>query len=210
MRVRWYGHACFCCEGGGVRLLTDPFSKEVGYPIPQETVDIVTVSHDHYDHNAVDLVPGSPVVVREPGKREVKGIPIKGISVFHDEVRGAKRGKNIVFVWEMEGLRLCHLGDLGHILEPVTVSEIGKVDLLFIPVGGIYTIDAKTAAKVVDQLQPRLVVPMHYKTPALTFELAPVDEFLRYYENIRREKVLVCDAENLPENQEVIVLDYKA
>jgi L-ascorbate metabolism protein UlaG (beta-lactamase superfamily) len=190
-------------------LLTDPVGKEVGYSIPQETVDIVTVSHDHYDHNAVNLVPGRPVVVREPGEREVKGIPIKGVSVFHDEVRGAKRGRNIIFVWEMEGLRLCHLGDLGHILEPLTVAEIGKVDLLFIPVGGVYTIDAKTATKVVEQLQPRLVVPMHYKTPALTFELAPVDEFLRYYEKVRREKVLICDKESLPEDQEIVVLDYQ-
>lgn len=208
MRVRWHGHACFFCEGSGVRLLTDPFSEEIGYSFPQEKVDLVTVSHDHYDHNAVHLVRGDPVVILEPGKQTVKGIPIQGVSVYHDEVKGAKRGKNIIFIWEMDGVRVCHLGDLGHLLESSTVASLGKIDLLFIPVGGIFTIDAKGARKVVEQLKPRVVIPMHYKTPALTFELAPLDEFARFFAHLRREKDYTIEVASLPADQEVVVLDY--
>ncbi len=208
MRVRWFGHACFLCEGGGVRLVTDPFSREVGYPLPEVAADVVTVSHDHYDHNNVAAVRGNPVVVREPGERVVKGIPIKGVEVFHDKERGAKRGKNIVFVWEMEGLRLCHLGDLGHVLAPEAVAAIGKVDVLFVPVGGVYTIDAQEAKEVVAQLQPRVVVPMHYRTPALSFALQPLEEFTRFFTNLRREKEFLLTPASLPTAQEVVVLEY--
>ncbi|MGB9792852.1 MAG: MBL fold metallo-hydrolase [Thermacetogeniaceae bacterium] len=210
MGIRWLGHACFLCEGSGVRLLTDPFSKEVGYKLPQEAVDVVTVSHDHYDHNAVDLLPGSPQVIREAGEHEAKGIKVRGFEVYHDEVKGAKRGKNIVFTWEMDGVRLCHLGDLGHVLDQQTVAAIGDVDILMIPVGGVYTIDAAAAHKVVDQLKPRLVLPMHYKTPSLKFELAPVDDFTRRFERVRREKALRLDRDSLPREMEVVLLDYPA
>lgn len=210
MEVRWLGHACFLCEGNGIRLLTDPFSKEVGYPLPQEVVDIVTVSHDHYDHNAVQILPGHPQVIGEAGVHEAKGLKVEGFAVYHDEVRGAKRGKNVIFAWEMDGIRLCHLGDLGHLLEPATVTAIGEVDLLMIPVGGVYTIDAPAAFRVVEQLRPRLVLPMHYKTPSLSFELAPVEDFTRYFERVRREKALRLEKDGLPEEREVVLLDYPA
>ncbi len=208
MQIRWFGHACFLCEGSGVRLLTDPFSKEVGYPFPRAEVDLVTVSHDHYDHNAVEELPGRPAVIREPGRHAVKGIQVEGFPVFHDEVKGAKRGKNLIFVWEMDGVRVCHLGDLGHLLEPDTVAALGKIDILMVPVGGIFTIDADGARKVVEQLAPRVVIPMHYKTPALTFELASGEDFTRSFEQVRREKVYAGDAKSLPARQEVVVLDY--
>lgn len=210
MEIRWLGHACFLCEGSGLRLLTDPFSKEVGYKLPQVVVDVVTVSHDHYDHNAVDLLPGSPQVIREAGTHEAKGIQIKGVEVFHDAAGGAKRGKNIVYAWEMDGVRLCHLGDLGHVLDPQTVAAIGAVDLLMIPVGGVYTIDASAALKVVEQLKPRLVLPMHYKTPRLSFELAPVDDFTRHFDQVRRVEVLRLNRDSLPQQLEVVLLDYPA
>lgn len=208
MEIRWLGHACFLCEGSGLRLLTDPFGKEVGYKLPQEAVDVVTVSHDHYDHNAVHLLPGSPQVIREAGIHRAKGIEIRGIEVFHDEARGAKRGKNIIFTWEMDGVRLCHLGDLGHVLDQEAVAALADVDLLMIPVGGVYTIDAAAAARVVEQLKPRLVLPMHYKTPSLSFELAPVDDFARRYDRVRREKALRLDRDSLPQQMEVVILDY--
>ncbi len=210
MEVRWLGHACFLCEGNGVRLLTDPFGKEVGYPLPREVVDVVTVSHDHYDHNAVQVLPGRPRVIREPGVHEVEGLRIEGFSVYHDEVRGAKRGRNIIYAWEMDGIRFCHLGDLGHLLEPATVEAIGKIDLLMIPVGGVYTIDARGAFRVVEQLNPRLVLPMHYKTPPLKLDLAPVEDFTRYFDRVRREKVLRVGPGGLPEEREVILLDHPA
>lgn len=210
MEVRWLGHACFLCEGNGIRLLTDPFSKEVGYPLPREVVDVVTVSHDHYDHNAVQILPGHPRVIREAGVHQVNGLKVEGFAVYHDEVRGAKRGKNIIYAWEMDGIRLCHLGDLGHLLEPATVTAIGEVDLLMVPVGGVYTIDAAAAFRVVEQLRPRLVLPMHYKTPSLNFELAPVEDFTRYFERVRREKALRLERDGLPEEREVVLLDYPA
>lgn len=208
MDLRWYGHACFLCEGEKVRLLTDPFDQDVGYSLPRAEVDLVTVSHDHHDHNAVQDLPGWPLLIKEPGVHDAKGLKIEGFSVFHDGARGAERGRNLIFVWEMDRVRLCHLGDLGHVLEPATVQAIGRVDLLMIPVGGIYTIDADCARQVVEQLQPRLVVPMHYKTPALTFKLDPVDKFTRFFNKVRRAKTLHVEPQNLPAEPEVAILDY--
>jgi len=206
--IRWLGHACFYCQGEGLRLLTDPFDQQVGYPLPAVEADLVTVSHDHYDHNAVHLLPGNPEVIRSPGEHKFRSLVIKGYSVYHDEAKGAKRGKNIIFTWEMDGIRLCHLGDLGHLLDGKTIEAIGEVDILMIPVGGVYTIDGKEAREVVNQLQPRVVIPMHYKTPHLSFELGPLDNFTKYFEKIRREKQWQGTANDLPSEQEVVVLDY--
>lgn len=208
MIIRWLGHACFHCQGEGVSLLTDPFDEEVGYPLPQVEADIVTVSHDHHDHNAVSLLPGDPEVVREVGFHQFRSLKIKGVSVFHDEVRGAKRGDNIIYVWEMEGVHLCHLGDLGHLFDEAALSSIGKIDILMVPVGGIFTIDAREARDVVAQLQPRLVIPMHYKTPDLSFELGGVDKFTGYFERVRQDKSWQGTTADLPDEQEVLVLDY--
>lgn len=206
--VRWLGHACFYCQGEGVRLLTDPFDPQVGYPLPDMEADVVTVSHDHYDHNAVSVLRGCPEVVRSPGVHLVKGLEIRGFSVFHDEAGGARRGKNTIYVWEMDGARLCHLGDLGHLLDETTVERIGMVDILMVPVGGVYTIDAAGARRVVEQLNPRLVFPMHYRTPHLSFKLGPLEDFTRRFERVRQEKTWEGTAESLPGKQEVVVLDY--
>ncbi|MGI6404959.1 MAG: MBL fold metallo-hydrolase [Syntrophaceticus sp.] len=208
MIIHWLGHACFHCQGEGVSLLTDPFDEEVGYPLPQVEADVVTVSHDHHDHNAVSLLPGEPEVVREAGEHHFQSLEIKGFQVFHDEVRGAKRGENLIFVWEMDGLRLCHLGDLGHLLDEGTVKSIGKIDILMVPVGGIFTIDGREARDVVAQLQPRLVIPMHYKTPALSFELDVVEKFTLYFDRVQRDKSWQGTTADLPDEQELLVLDY--
>lgn len=208
MIIRWLGHACFYCYGDGVSLLTDPFDSYVGYSLPNVEVDLVTVSHDHDDHNAVNVLPGCPEVVKGPGVHKVKGLEIKGFPVFHDEVKGAKRGKNVIYIWEMDGVRLCHLGDLGHLLEPDTLEQIGSIDILMVPVGGIYTIDASAACKVVEQLGPRLVIPMHYSTPHLSFELDPLDNFTENFEQVRELESWEGALENLPDQQEVMVLQY--
>lgn len=207
--IRWLGHSCFCCQGDGVDLLTDPFNEEVGYPLPKIKVDVVTVSHDHYDHNAVSLLPGDPEVIIDAGVHYFRSLEIRGVSVFHDEVRGAKRGKNIIFTWEMDGVRLCHLGDLGHLLDETALSSIGAVDILMVPVGGVYTIDARSARDVVAQLQPRLVIPMHYRTPHLSFDLDPVDNFASYFERVQQCKSWQGTAADLPDQQQVMVLDYQ-
>jgi len=207
--IRWLGHACFYCQGDGISLLTDPFDEEVGYPLPDKEVDVVTVSHDHYDHNAVSLLPGKPEVVKEAGTHRFRSLEIKGVSVFHDEVQGAKRGKNIIFTWVMEGVRLCHLGDLGHLLDEAALNSIGTVDILMVPVGGVYTIDAREAQEVVAQLRPRLVIPMHFKTPHLSFDLGQVEDFTKYYERVRQGESWEGTAADLPDEQEILVLDYQ-
>ncbi len=208
MLIRWLGHACFYFEGEGVTLLTDPFNDEVGYPLPELEVDLVTVSHDHYDHNAYELLPGKPKVIREEGKHLHGSLEFLGVSVFHDQEQGALRGENIIFTWEMEGIRLCHLGDLGHLLEKADLERIGSVDILMIPVGGIYTVDADLARDVVEQLRPRLVIPMHYQTEPLSFALGSVEDFTDHFSNVVKGKSWQGTVKDLPEEREILVLDY--
>ncbi len=191
MKIRWFGHACFLIESGGVRILTDPFDRSVGYEIPDITVDLITESHQHFDHNAHNLIRGKFELIKDAGNKEFKGIKINGIKAFHDEHSGRDRGSIIIFKFEFpEGLNVVHCGDLGHLLDESQKNALGKVDILLIPVGGKFTIDAKKAKKVVDSLAPKVVIPMHYKTKYLTFNLAPVDDFLRLfpsYEKVGKE-----------------------
>jgi L-ascorbate metabolism protein UlaG (beta-lactamase superfamily) len=210
MKVQWYGHACFLIEGQGIRLVTDPPNPDVGYSLPQAAIDVVTVSHAHHDHNYVEGLQGNPVVVKTPGRRQVKGLQVEGYSTWHDNAGGAQRGPNLIFAWEMDGVRAAHLGDLGHLLGTETLQALGRIDLLLAPVGGVFTVDAAGAKQVVDQIQPRLVVPMHYRTPALSFKLGAVDDFLRLFPpgQVRREQALEIDRRGLPDSLEVVVLDY--
>jgi L-ascorbate metabolism protein UlaG (beta-lactamase superfamily) len=199
-RLTWYGQACFLLESkGGTKVVMDPIPGGIGYTPPAGlTADVTTVSHEHGDHNNVDLVGGKPQVLRglnEDKKswnvvtQKVKDVGIRSVGVYHDEEMGKKRGLNSVFVFEVDGLKLAHLGDLGHTLTAKQVSEIGPVDVVLAPVGGFYTIDAAQATKVIGQLRPKLIViPMHYKTDVLTIkELAPVDAFLAGKKQVRRE-----------------------
>lgn len=208
MQIKWLGHACFLLTTTeGAKILTDPFDETVGYPLPAEAPDVVTVSHQHFDHNAVGLVKGKPEVVEGTGARQVKGIAFRGVATFHDKEKGAKRGPNTVFVIEADGVRVCHLGDLGHPLDAAKRREIGPVDVLLIPVGGTFTIDADEAAALVKELQPRIAVPMHYKTQYLNFPITPVDDFLKHFSGVRRESVLEVTPENLPPATSVVVLE---
>lgn len=212
MEIRWLGHACFQIRSqSGLTLLTDPPDREVGYPRIEVKADIVTVSHQHFDHNAVALLPGKPKVIEEPGVHQVEGITIKGVSTFHDTAGGRQRGKNIVFVLEVDGVRLCHLGDLGHVLDEAQVAEIGPVDILMVPVGGYYTIDALAAKQIVEALRPRIVLPMHYKTPVMpdaSFPIAPVTAFTQYYDQVVEKEVLEVTQDTLPPTLQVVVLSY--
>jgi len=181
MIVKWLGHSCFLLTGEeGLVILMDPFYKEmVGYDMPHVEADIVTISHDHEDHNNARAAGESADVIMEDGQFISNGMNIFGIRSYHDSERGGRRGRNTIFCFEMDGVRVCHLGDLGHELSKAQVGDIGRVDLLFVPVGGVYTIDAAGADKVIEALQPSIAVPMHYKTAALSFPLAPVDVFLK-------------------------------
>lgn len=200
MRIKWLGHSCFkITSKAGVRILTDPFDDNVGYKIPAVETDIITISHGHFDHNFVDCVKGNFEVVSKVGNFYVKDIPITGIHTYHDGEEGAKRGNNIVYTFEIDGIKLCHLGDLGHELTPSQIEMIGKVNILLIPVGGIYTLNYEEAIKVVQQLNPGIVIPMHYKTPALKLNLDAVDNFTSNFEIVERpsSQVLEINKENI-------------
>lgn len=179
MRIKFHGHACFSiATKDNVKIITDPYDDTVGYPMPEESeADIVTTSHDHFDHNYIEHIKGEFSLINRVGDYNHKGVAVKGIRTHHDKAEGKQRGKNIVYTFEVEGLRLCHLGDLGHIPTQEQLTEIGKVDVLLIPVGGVYTIDAKEAVEVIGLLNPSVVIPMHYKTPLLKFNLGTLEEF---------------------------------
>jgi L-ascorbate metabolism protein UlaG (beta-lactamase superfamily) len=215
LKISWLGHSCFKIEGdSGKVVVTDPFDDSVNYPPPRIRADVVSVSHDHHDHNNVKALGGDPVVVRGPGKRTVAGIEFEGIASYHDERGGKLRGKNTIFCFEMDGVRLCHLGDLGHQLGEKEAAALGKVDVMMIPVGGTFTLDAGGAKKVIGQIRPRIVIPMHYKTPAVppSFGISSADDFLSGQEVERPGTTLAVYKESLPKEGEgplVVVLDYK-
>jgi L-ascorbate metabolism protein UlaG (beta-lactamase superfamily) len=223
-RLTWYGQSCFLLESAtGTRVVMDPIPAGLGYTPPADLRgDVVTVSHEHGDHNNVALVLGKPRILRgltadKKGwvkvDEKVKDVAIRSVGVYHDEDKGAKRGLNTVFLFEVGGVRIAHLGDLGHLLTDQQLSAIGSVDVAMIPVGGFFTIDARQATRVIDQLRPRLIIiPMHYKTDVLTIkELATVDAFLAGKPNVRRESgnsIPITGVKARP-STEVVVLNYK-
>jgi len=180
MKIKWLGHASFLITSdSGLRIITDPYapSERLTYGEINESVDIVTVSHEHGDHNNVAAVRGNPEAVR--GTARVKGIEFKGIPTYHDDTEGKLRGNNTIICFEVDGVKVCHLGDLGHLLSDKQTAELGSVDILLIPVGGSYTIDAEVASQVCDRLKPKVIIPMHFKNDKCTFPIAGVDEFLQ-------------------------------
>lgn len=184
MIIQCIGHASFLIElESGYRIVTDPYDASTGYPVVKTPADAVLVSHHHGDHDAVGNVTGWTVMNDKPGKRTLaSGVTVRGVETYHDSVNGAKRGKNVVHVIEAEGLRVVHLGDLGHELTKEQVVEIGNADILLVPVGGFYTIDALAARSVCSQLKARVVVPMHYRTEYNAgWPIAPVDGFLTLF-----------------------------
>ncbi|WP_338824712.1 hypothetical protein MHOCP_03090 [Moorella humiferrea] len=216
--MRWLGHASFYLETpAGVRLVTDPYGPQVSPAAPVVTADVVTISHEHFDHNYLDNIKGNPVIWRgltpegDWAKIDVncKDIHAYTVPTYHDDAAGAKRGKNAVFVLEIGNLRLAHLGDLGHVLNDEQIEKIGRIDVLMIPVGGYFTINATQAWQVVEALKPRVVLPMHYLVPGMQgFPIAGVDEFTAGRANVRRfgEGQIDLKAENLPQETEVWVL----
>jgi L-ascorbate metabolism protein UlaG (beta-lactamase superfamily) len=168
MKIKWFGQSCFLITAeNGTKILTDPFKDMMGYKLPEMEADIVSISHNHRDHNYVNAAKGNFELINKPGGFSKNGIAIQGVETFHDKVSGARKGKNLVFKFEMDQINLCHLGDLGHILNSAQIEAIGKVDILFLPVGGGFTIDARDAVQVMRQLNPAIVIPMHYRTKAL-------------------------------------------
>jgi L-ascorbate metabolism protein UlaG (beta-lactamase superfamily) len=207
MKISWLGHSCFILQSSaGIKVLTDPFDEKVGYPLPNVEADIVLVSHDHHDHNNVKIVKGHPLVITRPGTHEASGINIRGVKTYHDENEGRLRGTNTIFCFSLDNVSICHLGDLGHVPGADAIQAIGPVDLLLIPVGAIYTIDAIAAREVVRQIRPHVAIPMHYHTTDLSFKLDPVDKFLQGCSFEGPRDSLELKAEDLAQTDTRIVL----
>jgi L-ascorbate metabolism protein UlaG (beta-lactamase superfamily) len=211
VKIKYLAHASFLISSEkGTKIVTDPYktSQDLSYGEIKESADIVTMSHSHFDHNNVSAVKGSPQIISKPGKSNIKGIEFNGIDTYHDNEMGRARGNNTVFCFTVDGIRVCHLGDLGHNLDQNQLAAIGKVDILLIPVGGFYTIDAETASQVSDKLKPRVIIPMHYKTPKCGLPINGIDNFLKIKEVVTRkgESEIEFTAGKLPETTTVVVL----
>lgn len=213
MKVKWLGHASMLITSSeGLRIITDPYTPGVfglNYAPIEEEADIVTISHDHADHNNVASLKGGPEVVRGGGSHSARGVEFRGIDCYHDESSGGQRGANTIFCFSLDGINACHLGDLGHALSLENQEEIGPVDLLFIPVGGNFTIDAKLAADTCRRLNPKVVIPMHYRNERCPeFPVAEVQDFLGLVERVKREDTSEAefDTGSLPQAMEVVAL----
>jgi len=210
MEINWLGHSCFRLKGKQATVITDPYPPDLGYSLGEPTAHIVTVSHQHPGHSYTQGISGEPRFVVGPGEYEINGVLISGIATFHDRERGQQRGKNTVCVIEVDEISVCHLGDLGHVLTAEQVEEIDDVDVLLLPVGGVSTINASMAAEIVRQVEPKAVIPMHYKTEAISRELEPVDRFLKEIEvkEINSQPKLSFTRSSLPASTQVFLLDY--
>ncbi len=212
MIITWQGHSCFKIQDKvgpeGVTLVTDPFNKEIGLKVPNFEADIVTVSHDHKDHNNVNALRGNPFVVSCAGEYDFKGVLIEGIDSYHDENKGADRGGNIMYRIEIDDISVAHLGDLGDVLDNAQLEKLVGTDVLLIPVGGRYTLDAKKAVEVISQIEPRIVIPMHYKTEGSKIDIDTIDKFIKEIGlTPSYEEKLKISKKDLPqEDMELVIL----
>ena len=190
MKIKWYGHSCFMLTAdNGARFLTDPCDPSVGYTLKNIETDAVTISHAHHDHSYLEAVLGEPEVYQTVGEYQYLGVKIRAVPAFHDGEAGALRGENLIFVFEIDGLTVAHLGDLGHLPDERLISEIGLVDVLLAPIGGVYTLDAEGAQATADLLKPKVLIPMHYKTRACTLDVGGVDRLLSQAQDCRIHKL---------------------
>ncbi len=216
MKIKWYGHAAFrITTDQGVSIIIDPyesgaFGGALAYGRIAENADIVLTTHDHEDHNYIKDIKGKFVHISKAGSYEAKGVKIKGVPSFHDSSQGRERGNNIIFVIEADGLRVAHMGDLGHTLGKGTLHDMGSIDVMFLPVGGFYTIDPREATMVMESVKPAITIPMHYKTPKCEFPIAPVEDFTKGKGGVRVEKAAEVEITKgaLPEKPEILVLQH--
>lgn len=194
MNIRWLGHSSFrLTESTGTAVVTDPYHPYIGINFPDVQADLVTLSHKHDDHNNSNAVKGNPIVIDESGAFEVKGIHVSAINSKHDEEGGRLRGSNLIFKFRIDGVEVCHMGDIGEECSPELVDAIGPVNILLIPVGGNYTVDGKKAKEYVDRLMPDIVIPMHYKTKGVDIDIDKVDAFLKEFDD---EVIEELDSDN--------------
>ncbi|MBM4323869.1 MAG: MBL fold metallo-hydrolase [Deltaproteobacteria bacterium] len=216
MKIKWYGHAAFLITSEkGTKIILDPyepgaFGGQLSYGKINDQADMVLTSHDHADHNDTKSLPGSPQVVKGSGSKTIKGVSIKGISTYHDSSKGSERGANTIFNLQVDGIQVCHLGDLGHLLSDKEVAEIGPVDVLLIPVGGFFTIDAKEATRVAEQIKPKVLIPMHFKTGKCGFSIAPVEDFIKGKPAPKQigSSETTFDKASLSQKMEIVILEH--
>ncbi len=183
MKIEYLGHSCFkLTESTGTSIVCDPYLEEVGFHMPAISADAVTVSHGHYDHNAIEKVGGNPKIIDKESSIDLSGVEINSVKSFHDGNRGKKRGENIIFKFRMDGIDVCHLGDLGEDCSSDLIETVLPVNVLLIPVGGNYTLDAEMAKEYVDRIMPDIVIPMHYRTKDCKLDIDKVDEFLNLFD----------------------------
>lgn len=214
MTIIWHGQSFFEIqtrdrEGNEIKIAVDPFDENLGLRVPKIGADILLISHNHPDHSNKKAITGTPFLIEEPGEYEIKGVFIKGIFSFHDNAQGKEMGTNIIYRIEVKGMKLCHLGNLGQKeLTPEQLEEIGEVDILMISIGGPFT-DAKTCAGIVSQIEPRMVIPMHYKIPKLKMKIDGPEKFFKTMgaEKTEPQKKLKISLKDLPkEETEIVVL----
>jgi len=214
VELRWYGQAMVSITTrDGTVVVIDPFADDVGYPVPDLSAAVVLVTHGHPDHSNVGAISGDPQIFRKATQARVGELRVRSVPTYHDNVRGFDRGNNLVWIVEVEGLSIAHLGDLGHTFTPEQLEQLQEIDVCFVPVGGGYTIDAATATSVVDQLGSALVIPIHYRTPGLALDipLAPVERFLVDKPRVERPSspTLAVTADTLPDEPTIVVLPYE-
>ena len=211
MEITFIGHSCFKIKGKDLTVVIDPYDPKIGYKLPKLDCDVLLVSHEHFDHNNIAGVSGYRLLVNTAGEYEISDTTILGIQTFHDSKDGSERGKNIIYSIYIDGLNVVHLGDLGHELSDTVIEKLGVVDVLLIPVGGTYTIDAETASKVISSVEPSIVIPMHYQTPDLKgIELGSLDKFLDEMgmeSNGKIDKFKIGSRSELPDDTEIVVLN---
>jgi len=206
--ITWYGHACFRIRDRGVAIVTDPYDKAIGLSMPRIRADVVTVSHGHEGHSSQRGLRGHPQLLQGPGEYEIGGVFITGVPTFHDRDGGRKQGRNVAFLFDYGDMTVCHLGDLGHVLTQEQVEMLDGVNVLLVPAGGGSTLSVSEATQVVGQIEPNIVIPMHYHTPGLARDLAPVSGFLKAMgvSQSTVQDALKVSASTLPQDEQVIVL----
>ncbi|OPX57813.1 MAG: metal-dependent hydrolase [Methanomassiliicoccales archaeon PtaB.Bin215] len=205
MRLVWHMHSCFEINDQATVVMDPHDGRSIGVKPPSLKADVVTISHDHFDHNAVRVIKGDYVVVKDVTPKNAKGVAIRGITGFHDDVNGDKRGKMNIFHLTLDGVRFCHLGDLGHMLSEAQVRELGEVDILFVPVGGVFTIDGAQAQSLVRMIGPKVAIPMHFRVGGLSMSIQNADGFLKGLPDdkvVRVGNEVEFEAEDLPEETE--------
>ena len=210
MEITWLGHSCFRIRSKEATIVTDPLGETDGAKNRLQA-EIVTVSHDHVGHNHVSAVAGDPLVIDGPGEYETKQVLILGLGSYHDATLGVDLGKNTIFLFEMEGITLCHLGDIGHVPSPSLVESLGNVDILLVPVGGVTTLNGAKAAETVSLIEPKIVVPMHYYAEDSRSDLETVDKFLKEIgvTEAQPQQRLMVTRSALPQETQVILLESR-